>query len=62
MYQNMLNLVCLLDLDADPNAVDAWLNKDSLILIPGNGQGIQENLRGCLRLDLWNIVPFRGLG
>jgi hypothetical protein len=37
MYQNMLNLVCLLDLDADPDTVDAWLNKDSLVLIPGNG-------------------------
>ena len=58
----MLNLVCLLDLNADPDTVDAWLNKDSLVLIPGNGQGIQENLRGCLRLDLWNIVPFGSLG
>jgi hypothetical protein len=32
----MLNLVCLLDLDADPDTVDAWLNQDPLILIPRN--------------------------
>jgi hypothetical protein len=37
VYQNMLNLVCLLDLDADPDTVNAWLDQDSLILVPRNG-------------------------
>jgi hypothetical protein len=32
----MLNLVCLLDLDADPDTVNAWLNQDALILVPRN--------------------------
>lgn len=32
----MLNLVCLLDLDADADAVNAWLNQDPLILVPRN--------------------------
>jgi hypothetical protein len=36
VYQNMLNLVCLLDLDADPDAVNARLNQDPLILVPRN--------------------------
>jgi hypothetical protein len=34
----MFNLVGLLDLDADPYAVDAGLDEDALILVAGNCQ------------------------
>ena len=34
MDEDMLNLVCLLDLNADTGAVDAWLNEDTLVLVP----------------------------
>lgn len=33
VYQYILNLVSLFDLDADPHAVDARLNKDFLVFI-----------------------------
>lgn len=39
MDEDVLNLVCLLDLDADADAVDARLDQDSLVLVPGNGEG-----------------------
>ena len=58
----MLNLVCLLNLDANPDAVNTWLDQDSFILVPRNSQWIQEYLRGGLRFDFWNIVPFGSLG
>ena len=33
VYQNILNFICLFDLDAETDAVHARLNKDSFILI-----------------------------
>lgn len=39
--KNLLNLVCLLDFNADADAVDAWLNEDFLVVIPGHCQWIQ---------------------
>ena len=38
--QDVLNLVCLLDLDADADTVDAGLNEDSLVLISRNGERV----------------------
>jgi hypothetical protein len=38
--QDVLDLVCLLDLDAYPYAVDAGLDEDTLVLVPGNDQGV----------------------
>ena len=62
MDQNMLNFIRLLDLDAYAHAVDAWLDKDPLILVSRNGERIQKNFRRCLRFNLRNIVPFGRLG
>lgn len=59
--QNVLNLIGLLDLDADTNTVYTWLYKDSLVLISRNRQWVQQNLWGSLGLNLWNIVSFGGL-
>lgn len=36
--QNMLNFIGLLDLDADPYAVDAGFDEDALIFVAGNRQ------------------------
>lgn len=35
VHQNMLNLICLLDLDADTDRVDTGLDEDPLVLITG---------------------------
>jgi hypothetical protein len=45
MDKDILDLVCLLDLDADADAVDARLNEDLLVLISGDGQRIQKDFR-----------------
>jgi hypothetical protein len=42
--QDMLDLVGLLDLDADSYAVDARLDEDPLVLVARNGQWRQEHL------------------
>jgi hypothetical protein len=36
MHQNMFDLIGLLDLDADPNTVDAGFNEHPLILVSRN--------------------------
>jgi hypothetical protein len=59
--QDVLNLVCLLDLDAYPHAVDAGLNEHSLVLVSRNDQGVHEDFGGGLGLDLGHIVTFRRL-
>jgi hypothetical protein len=62
MDQDMLNLIGLLDLDADTDGVDAGLNQDTLVLVARNGQGLQQDLGGCLGLDLWDVMSLGGLG
>lgn len=41
VHQDMLNLIRLLDLDADTDRVDTGLNKDSLVLITGDSEWVQ---------------------
>ena len=60
--EDALDLVGLLDTDADTDAVDAGLNKDTLVLVPGHGQGVQQDLWGGLGLDLGYVVALRCLG
>jgi hypothetical protein len=62
VYKDMLNLIRLLDLDADTNTVDAGLNQDPLIFVSGDRQRVQEDLWGSLCFNFWNIVSFGGLG
>jgi hypothetical protein len=54
----MLNLICLLDLDADPYGIDGRFNEDFLGIIPADGQGVQQDLRRRSSLDLGDIVSF----
>lgn len=62
VYQDVLDLVGLLDLDADAHAVDAGLDEDALVLVSRNGQGRQEDLGRCPGLDFGDIVSLGGLG
>ena len=62
MDQYVLDLVCLLDLNADSDGVDARLDKDSLVLVSGDGQWGQQHLWRCLGFYFGNIVSFGCLG
>jgi hypothetical protein len=61
VYQNMFDLVCLLYPNADPNAVNARLNENLLILITGDSERIEQDFwrTGCFYF--WDIMPFRRL-
>lgn len=61
VYQYMLNLVGLLDLDADANRIDTGLDQDTLVLVSRNCQWLQEDLWGCLCLNLRDIVSLGSL-
>ena len=41
--QNVLNLVRLLDFDADAHAVNAWLNVDALVFVSRHGEGVEDD-------------------
>lgn len=56
MYQDILNFVGLLDLDADADGVDARLNQNALVLITRNVEGREQDLGRSLGLNLRDIV------
>lgn len=58
----MLNLIGLLNLNADADAVDTRLDEHTLVLVAGNCKGVQQHFWRCLRFDFWDIVPLRRLG
>lgn len=51
MDQDILNLVGLLDLDADAHGVDGRLDENALVFVAGDRQGCQQDLRGAARFD-----------
>lgn len=57
----MLNLVRLLYSDANANTVHARFDKNFLILITRNRQGVKENFWGAGGLNLRDVVSFRRL-
>lgn len=57
----MLDLIGLLDLDADPYAVDARLDEDPLVLVAGDRDRHEEHFGGCPGLDFRDIVPLCSL-
>lgn len=59
--KDLFNLVGLLDFDADADAVDAGLDKDTLVLVARNRQGSQEDLGGGAGLYFRDIVSLRRL-
>lgn len=60
--EDVLDLVGLLDLDADAHRVDARLDEDPLVLVAGYRQGRQEHFGRRLGLDLGDIVSLGRLG
>lgn len=54
----MLNLIRLLDLDADADGVDARLDEHPFVLVPGYRQRVQQHLRRLPGLDLGHIMAF----
>jgi hypothetical protein len=60
--QDVLNLIRLLDLYADADAVDARFDEDPFVVVSRNGQGVEEGLGGCCGLDLRDVVSLRHLG
>jgi hypothetical protein len=56
--QNVFNLIGLLDSDADTDAVDTGFDKDTLILVARDGQGVQEDFGRGLGFDFGDIVAF----
>jgi hypothetical protein len=43
VHENVLDLIGLLDPDADPYTVDTWFNEDFLVLVARNGEWIQQD-------------------
>jgi hypothetical protein len=54
--KDLFNLICLLDLDAQTDGVDGWLNEDALGWGAGYDQGIEEDFlrapAGCSMMSL----------
>lgn len=61
MHQYILNLVGLLDLDAYSRAIDAGLDEDTLILVSGDSEGVQEDFGTAGGFDLGHVVALGGL-
>jgi len=59
--EDILDLVCLLDLDGDTDRVDGRLDEHPLMLVAGDGERVQQHLRGFAGFDLGNVVAFRCL-
>lgn len=62
VHEDVLDLVGLLDLDADAHAVDAGLDEHALVLVARDGQRRQQDLGGGAGLDLGHVVALGGLG
>ena len=62
VHEYVLDLVRLLDLDGDSDAVDRGLDQDPLVLVAGHHQGGQHDLGGGRGLDLGDIVALGCLG
>ena len=58
MHKYILDLIGLLDLDANPYAIYAGLYEHLLVLIARNGQRVQQHLWATSCFNLWHIVTF----
>jgi hypothetical protein len=58
VHKDVLDLIRLLDLDANPHAIDARLDQDFLMIISGNSKWVQKDLGRTGGFDFGNIVPF----
>lgn len=57
----MLNLVGLLDLNANADGVDTGLDEDSFVFVSRNVQRRKEDFGRCLGLNLGDVVTLDGL-
>lgn len=62
MNKNILNIIRLLDFDANSHAVYAGLDQHPLVFVSRNRYWVEEDFRRGLRLDLRDIMSFGGLG
>ena len=62
MHQDPLNLVCLLNPDADSYAVHARLDEHALLSIAADSERVEEQFGAGSSLDFRDIVAFGGLG
>ena len=62
MYKYVLDLIRLFYFDADSDTIDARLDQDFLILIAGDGQGVEEDFWRAGGFDFRDIMAFRCLG
>ena len=58
VHKYMLNLIRLLNLDANTHTINAGLYQNSFVFVSRDGKRIQEDFRRCLSLDFRHIVSF----
>lgn len=56
VHEDFLDLIGLLDPDADAHAVDARLDEDALIIVAGDDDVVEQHFRGGPGLYLGHIV------
>lgn len=61
MHQDALDLIGLLDLDADAHAVHARFDQHLFVLVPRHRQRVQQHFVRASGFDLRYVVPFRRL-
>ena len=59
--EDMLDFICLLNLDTNANAVDARLDENLLVVIASYSQRIKQSFRGRGGFYLGNIMPLCSL-
>lgn len=62
MDQDVFDFICLLNANADTDTVDTGFDEDLLVLVSRDGEGVENQFRGGLSLDLGYIMTFGGLG
>ena len=62
MDQDVFDLVCLLNPNADADTVHTGLDEHLLVLVSRDCEGVEDEFGGGLGLDLGDVMPFGGLG
>jgi len=58
VHQDILNLIRLLDLNANAYAIHTGLDQDSFVLIAGDCQGVEQDFWGTGGFDFGDVVAF----
>lgn len=62
MHQDILNIICLFYLDANPHTIHRRLYEHLFILVSGYVEGVEEDFGRACGFDFGNIVALGGLG